>query len=57
MKIKPRTYEEFVEELIHKRTVKQICAIAFATRWAGNLPEIKEHAKKLRKLFKKSKKR
>ena len=57
MKIKSRTYEEFVEELIHKRTVKQICAVAFATRWAGNLPEIKEHAKKLRKLFKKSKKR
>jgi len=56
MKIKPRTYEDFVEELIHKRTVKQICAIAFATRWAGNLPEIKEYAKKLRKFFKKSKK-
>jgi len=56
MKIKPRTYEDFVEELVHKRTVKQICAIALSTRWAGNLPEIKAYAKKLRKFFKKSKK-
>jgi len=55
--IKNRTYEDFVEELVHKRTTKQICAIALATRWAANLPEIKAHAKKLRKFFKKSKKR
>jgi len=56
MKIKPRTYEDFVEDLVHKRTVEQICAIALSTRWAGNLQEIKVYAKKLRKFFKKSKK-
>ena len=60
MKVKvivSRTYEDFVEDLVHKRTVKQICAIALSTRWAGNLHEIKAHAKKLRKIFRKSKKR
>ena len=57
MKIKQRTWEEFVEELIHKRTVKRICAIAQATRWQPFLPEIKEYAKKLRKFYKKRKKR
>ena len=56
MKIKPRTYEDFVEELVHKRTVEQICAIALSTRWAGNLQEIKVYAKNLRKFFKKPKK-
>ena len=56
MKIKPRTFEDFVEELVHRCTTKQICAIALSTRWAGNLPEIKEYAKKLRKYFKKPKK-
>lgn len=56
MKIKKRTWEEFVEELIDKRTVKQICAVAFATRWQENIPEIKAHARKMRKFFRKSKK-
>lgn len=55
--IKKRTYQDFVEELVHKRSVKKICIIAWATRWRDNLPEIKAHAKKLRKFFKKSKKR
>ena len=56
MKIKPRTFEDFVEELVDKRTVEQICAIALSTRWVGNLPEIKAYAKKLRKFFEKPKK-
>ena len=57
MKIKQRTWEEFVEELVHKYTVRRICAIALATRWQAFLPEIKEYAKKLRKFYKKRKKR
>ena len=52
--IEKRTWEDFVEELVHKRTVKQICTVAFATRWRDNIPEIREHAKKLKKIFKKS---
>ena len=57
MSIEKRTWEDFVEDLVHKRSVKRICIIAWATRWRDNLPEIKAHAKKLRKFFKKSKKR
>lgn len=54
--IEKRTYQEFVEELVHKRTVKQICTIAQATRWRDNIPEIRAYAKKLRKFFRKRKK-
>lgn len=50
-----RTWEDFVEESVDHRTVKQICAIAQATRWGAFLPEIKVYAKNLRKFFKKSK--
>jgi len=56
VKSKPRTYEDFVEDVVHRCTVKQICAIASSTRWAGNLPEIRVYAKNLRKFFKKPKK-
>lgn len=54
--IEKRTWEEFVEEIVHKRTVNQICAIAYATRWKENIPEIRAYAKKLKKIFEKSKK-
>lgn len=55
--IEKRTWEDFVEELVHKRTIKQICIVAWATRWKENIPEIKAYARKLRKIFKKPKKK
>jgi len=55
--IEKRTWQDFVEEIVHKRSVKQICAIAQATRWQENIPEIKAYAIKLRKYFRKPKKR
>jgi hypothetical protein len=55
-RIEQRTWEDFVEDLVHRRSVKRICIVAWATRWRPFLPEIKVHAKKLRKYFKKSKK-
>lgn len=51
MKTELRTYEDFVEEIIDKRTVNQVCAIARATRWKDNIPEIRAYARKLRKIF------
>lgn len=53
--VEVRTWEDFVEELVSVRTVKQICAIASATRWSPFLPEIKAHAKHLKEIRKKIK--
>jgi len=45
-----RTYQNYVEESVARgRSMSQILGVALVTRWKGNLPEIMEYYKELRR--------